>query len=82
MSFVHVMNGRPDTQLFQCAETADTKHDLLADALVNVSAVQLICDFTIFRELVLRDVAVQQEQASLCRHRCARFLEKLLHSAD
>ena len=41
MAFVHVEDGRLEAQRLQGAQAADAQHDLLADARVDVAAVEL-----------------------------------------
>ena len=46
----------------QRAHAADAQHDLLADARVDVAAVERIGDVAILRQHVLRNVGVEQVQ--------------------
>ena len=47
MPFVHVIDGRAEAQRFERAQAADAQHDLLADALAIIAAIELVGDFAV-----------------------------------
>ena len=62
VAFIHVVHGRPQPHGFQCPHAADSQHDLLADAGIDVAPIERIGDIAILREDVIGDVGVQQKQ--------------------
>ena len=60
VAFVHVEDGGLETHRLQGAHAADAEHDLLADARIDIAAVERIGDIAILRQHVFRDVGVEQ----------------------
>ena len=51
MPLVHVIHRGLQSQFLQSAQTADSKHDFLADALVTIAAVKLVGDLAMIGAL-------------------------------
>ena len=62
VAFVHVEHRGSQAHSLQGAHAADSQHDLLADARVDIAAVQRIGDIAILRQNILGNVGVQQVQ--------------------
>src|SRR5215471_9373942 len=60
MAFVHVEYGRAQSDLLERAQPSDAERDLLANALIKISAVELAGDVAVNRVRILRNVAVQK----------------------
>src|SRR5580698_3634358 len=60
MAFIHVINGGPDPQLFEHAQSADAQRNFLAHAVVEIAAIKLGGDRAVDRIRILRDVAIEQ----------------------
>ena len=69
MAFVHVVELGLDTQHLEGADAADAKHDLLPEAHIQVTAIQLVGDVLVFTAIGV-DVGVQQVEPDLS-HVCA-----------
>ena len=70
--FVHVVHGRLVAQFLQRPQAPNTQHDLLADALVMVAAVELVGDLAIFRPIGSAECSCRAHTALPARCRCAR----------
>ena len=61
-----------NAQLLERAQAADAEHDLLADALVDIAAIELVGDVAVLAGPVLRDVGVEQVERDAADSRYAR----------
>ena len=63
VAFVHVEDGGLEAHRLQGAHAADAEHDFLADAGIDVAAVEGIGDVAILRQHVIGNVGVEQVQS-------------------
>ena len=60
VAFVHVEDGGLEAHRLQGAHAADAEHDLLADAGIDIAAVERIGDIAILRQNIFGDVGIEQ----------------------
>ena len=62
VALIHVEHGGLPPHRFESAHAADAKHNLLADAFIDIAAVKRIGDIAILRQNIFRDIRIEQIQ--------------------